>query len=77
MFGGAFCIVQGVFRFCVKSEYFLFSLQTSEELRLAEDNSALEERLKHLENERRKRDGIEEDYRNIKDQVNVSLKIFM
>ncbi|XP_071792672.1 uncharacterized protein [Asterias amurensis] len=42
--------------------------KTSEELRLAEDNSALEERLKHLENERRKRDGIEEDYRNIKDQ---------
>ena len=50
----------------------MFFIQTSEELRLAEDNAALEDRVRHLEDLKRKRDGIEEDYRCIKEQVKPS-----
>ncbi|XP_022111213.1 uncharacterized protein LOC110990487 isoform X2 [Acanthaster planci] len=42
--------------------------KTSEELRLGEDNAALEDRIRHLEEQRRRRDGIEADYRRIKEQ---------
>ncbi|XP_038071300.1 uncharacterized protein LOC119740163 isoform X1 [Patiria miniata] len=42
--------------------------KTSEELHLAEDNAALEDRVRHLEEQKRKREGIEEDYICIKEQ---------
>ena len=47
---------------------FLF-FKTAQELRLTEDVHILQDRVQHMEDQSRDRDGIEEDYRKIKEQV--------
>ena len=47
---------------------FLHLPQTAQELRLTEDNAILQDKLQQIETQSRDRDGIEEDYRNIKEQ---------
>ena len=46
----------------------LYLPQTAQELRLTEDNAILQDKLRQIETQSRDRDGIEEDYRNIKEQ---------